>query len=127
MSATSAWHIQLFALATNAPVRWRLLSGNNRDMGRSLDEYDDPESCRMALKQLQVDAPDLIPRVRRLTPSSWQWEILLDDLPIASSGHPFDRLIRCEQGMAQFIANFATAPVGPTLMVSESRRWRVAG
>ena len=127
MNATSAWHIQLFSLATSAPIRWRLLSGNNRDMGRSLDEYDDVESCRIALKQLQVDAADLVPRVRRLTPSSWQWEITYDELPIASSGHPFDRLIRCEQGMRQFVAHFATAPIGSTLMVTESRRWRVAG
>jgi hypothetical protein len=126
MTETSAWHIQLFSLAVNAPVRWRLLSGNNRDMGRSLDEFDDVESCRVALKQLQVDAADLVARVRRLTPSSWQWEITLDEQPIASSGHPFDRLIRCEQGMTQFVTHFATAPIGATLMVSESRRWRAA-
>ena len=88
MNPTSAWHIQLFSLAASAPIRWRLLSGNNRDMGRSLDEYDDVESCRVALKQLQVDAADLVPRVRRLTPSSWQWEITYDELAIAELGPP---------------------------------------
>jgi len=127
VNASSAWHIQLFSTSVHAPVRWRLLSGNNRDMGRSADEFDDAESCRVALKQLQEDAAHLVPRVRRLTPSSWHWEITLDDVAIAGSGHPFDRLIRCEQGMTQFLTHFATAPIGATLMVSESRRWRVAG
>ena len=126
MSTPSAWHIQLFAQAANAPVRWRLLSGNNRDMGRGTDEFDDAESARVALKQLQVDAADLVPRVRRVSPSSWQWEIALDDIAIASAGHAFDRLIRCEQGMTQFLANFANAPIGNAVMLTESRRWRAA-
>lgn len=127
MSSTSAWHIQLFAQAANAPIRWRLLSGNNRDMGRGCDEFYDAESARVALKQLQVDAADLMPRVRRMSPSSWQWEILLDEVAVASAGHNFDRLIRCEQGMTQFLANFATAPIGNAVMLTESRRWRAAG
>lgn len=126
MTASSAWHIQLFAAAANSPIRWRLLSGNNRDMGRGTDEFDDAESARVGLKQLQVDAADLEPRVRRVSPSSWLWEIVLDEVPIASAGHSFDRLIRCEQGMTQFLTNFATAPIGAAVMLSESRRWRVA-
>jgi hypothetical protein len=126
MTASTAWHIQLFAMSANAPIRWRLLSGNNRDMGRGLEHFDDPETCRLALKQLQVDAADLRPRVRRLSPSSWQWEIVADEVPIAGSGHPFDRLIRCEQGMTQFLAHFSTAPVGNSLMLSEARRWGAA-
>lgn len=126
MTTPSAWHIQLFGAAANAPIRWRLLSGNNRDMGRGSDEFDDAESARVTLKQLQTDAGDLVPRVRRVSPSSWLWEIVLDDVPIAAAGHPFDRLIRCEQGMTQFLKNFATAPIGTGVMLTESRRWRVA-
>jgi hypothetical protein len=126
VSSSSAWHIQLFAQSASAPVRWRLLSGNNRDMGRGLDEFDDPESCGVALKQLQMDAAGLTPRVRRLTPSSWEWEIALDEVPIASAGHPFDRLIRCEQGMSQFLEHFPAALIGSAVMLTESRRWRAA-
>ena len=126
MTGPSAWHVQLFASGATAPVRWRLLSGNNRDMGRGVDQFDDAESCRLTLKQLQADAADLIPKVRRLSPSSWQWEIELDGVAIASAGHNFDRLIRCEQGMTQFIEHFATAPIGTALMLSDSRRWRTA-
>ena len=122
----SAWHVQLFASGATAPVRWRLLSGNNRDMGRGVDLFDDAEACRVALKQLQTDAADLLPKVRRLSPSSWQWEIVLDGVAVAAAGHTFDRLIRCEQGMTQFLEHFAAAPIGGGVMLSDSRRWRTA-
>jgi hypothetical protein len=124
--AETAWHVQLFGAAVTAPVRWRLLSGNNRDMGRGFGEFVDAETCRIAIKQLQADASELKARIQRVGPSSWQWQILTDVLVVAAAGHPFDRLIRCEQGMAQFLENFARAPIGPSVMFSDARRWRTA-
>jgi hypothetical protein len=126
MTASAAWHIQLFGTSASAPVRWRLLSGNNRDMGRGVEQFDDSEVCRIGIKQLQADAAELRARVRRVTPSRWHWEIVLDELVVAAAGHPFDRLIRCEQGMAQFLENFGAAPIGAVVMLSDARRWRTA-
>jgi hypothetical protein len=124
--SASAWHIQLFSTAANAPLRWRLLSGNNRDMGRGLEQYSDVHSCELAIKEFQANIEELVPRVRRVDPSQWIFQICWRDQPIAAAGHRFDRLIRCEQGMDQFLENFATAPVGGTVMLSDSRRWRTA-
>jgi uncharacterized protein YegP (UPF0339 family) len=123
---SSAWHIQLFSTAVSAPIRWRLLSGNNRDMGRSTEQYADAHACELAIKELQSNADELVAKVRRVDPSQWIFQIWWRDLPIAAAGHRFDRLIRCEQGMEQFLENFATAPVGATVMLSDSRRWRTA-
>jgi hypothetical protein len=126
MTAKSAWHIQLFSTAVDAPVRWRLLSGNNRDMGRGLELFGDVAAAELAIKELQSNADELVAKVRRVEPSQWIFEICWGELTAAVAGHGFDRLVRCQQGMEQFLANFATAPVGPSLMISDSRRWRSA-
>ena len=84
MSVASAWHVQLYGAAPNAPVRWRLLSANNRDMGRGSGYFDDAEACRLAVKQLQADAGELMARVRRVSPSKWEWEIVLRGVTVAS-------------------------------------------
>ena len=115
--------VQLYAATADAPVRWRLLSGNNRESGRGLDSYADVESCRIAIKELQRDALELERRIRRAEPNRWMWELQLDAVPVVMAAHPFDRLIRCEQAVGQFVALFADAVVNPVLVVTAARRW----
>ena len=124
MSVASAWHVQLYGTDPNSPVRWRLLSANNRDMGRGAGLFNYDEECRLAVKQLQADAAELAARTRRVGPSKWEWEIVLRDAAVATAGRSFDRQIRCEQSWSQFLAHFATAPIGENVMLSDSRRWR---
>ena len=116
-------HIQLFAQTGDSPVRWRLLSGNNREIGRGLVLFTDEEECRLAIKELQCDLGQLVSRIRPTPPNQWAWELRRADQPVAASGHAFDRLVRCERGLAQFIERMAEAPIASTVMVSEARRW----
>jgi hypothetical protein len=116
-------HVQLFSQTANAPVRWRLLSANNREIGRGVDEYPDAESCRVGVKVLQSIVDELDGIVRRTSSHEWAWQLRQDGQPIALSGRGFDRLIRCEQGLAQFLRSLRDAHIGPTLMVSDARRW----
>ena len=116
-------HIQLFAKDEFAPVRWRLLSGNNRELGRGTGEFSDSESCRLGIKHLQNIAADLEHGVHRSGSCNWTWALSLGGVLVASSGHRYDRLIRCRQGLAHFVVQFETCEVGPGLMVAASRRW----
>ena len=116
-------HVQLFARTANAPVRWRLLSGNNREAGRSADTYPDVESCRIGVKEVQATLDELDTIVRRTTSNEWAWQLVRAGQLVAVSGRGFDRLIRCEQGLAQFLHNIRQAEIGATLMVSHARRW----
>lgn len=119
-------HVQLFTTLTSAGIHWRLLSGNNRDVGRGQHAYLDVESAVVAIKQLQQLVTEFDQRVRRIATSRWRWELLLGEKLAITSGHAFDRQIRCEQGMVQFLAVFDLAPIGDGLMVSGSRRGRVS-
>lgn len=119
-----ASHVQLFSLTSTGRIHWRLLSGNNREMGRSVAGSADPESARLAVKQAQTALAEFEAKVRRVREHQWGWELLERGTPVISAGHLFDRMIRCEQGLAYFLDCFADAPVGAGLMVSGARRWR---
>src|SRR3954470_3472108 len=87
-------HIQLFAQDESSPVRWRLLSGNNRELGRGTEEFPDRESCCLSIKQLQAVRAELERTVQRTSSSSWIWLVALQGEVVAASGHRYDRLIR---------------------------------
>ena len=123
VTAPAGGHIQLFAADAGAPVRWRLLSGNNRDLGRGVAAHPDVESCVLAVKEMQARLTLLTPRVRRLTTGGWAWDLLDGTTPVASCGKRFDRSIRCEQGLDYFVTRLANATVRGPLMLSASRRW----
>jgi hypothetical protein len=116
-------HVQLFAATPNAPVRWRLLSGNNRDSGRGTETFADAETCRLAVKALQVAVDEAEPSLRRSTGNQWVWQVAHGGRVVAISGRGFDRLIRCEQGLAQFLEQLRDAQIGASLMISNARRW----
>lgn len=119
----AAGHVQLFTRTSDAPVRWRLLSGNNRETGRGVDTYPDVESCKVGIKDLQSTVEDLDASVRRTSTNEWAWQLLREGRVVAVSGRSFDRLIRCEQGLAHFLEHIREAEIGATVMVSHSRRW----
>jgi hypothetical protein len=117
-------HVQLFANTPSSPVRWRLLSGNNREIGRSVDEFADAETCRLAIKDLQNALDELTSSVRRTVSNEWTWELTRGTAPVAVSGpRGFDRMIRCKQGLSSFLLLVPDADIGTTSMVSHARRW----
>ena len=117
--------VQLFSIRIGDPVRWRLLSANNRECGRGVLQYADAESCRIAIKELQRDVHQYQRRVRRSEPNKWGWELLRADggQPVVASAHPFDRVIRCERSLELFVRETATAGVAEAVVYTASRRW----
>lgn len=119
----SGCHLQLFADTPTSTVRWRLLSGNNREIARGVESYTDAESCRIALKELQAIIDDLESVVRKTEAHRWTWQ-LSDRLgAVVTSAHHYDRLIRCQRGLDQARAELPLAGIGPGVMFSLARRW----
>jgi hypothetical protein len=115
--------VQLFAATATAPVQWRLLSGNNRDIGHGASEYRDIETCRLAVKELQHGVDDAQSSVRRTSTNQWCWQLTRNGVAVAVSAHGFDRLIRCEQGLDYFRAGIRDAEIAIVLLISGTRRW----
>jgi hypothetical protein len=104
-------------------VRWRLLSGNNRDMGRGALDYPDLESCVLGLKEIVHRIDALEKKIMPAGDNRWQWQMLLDDEVVAVSGHAFDRRVRCEMSSTRFmqLAPLADFRGGPTLRYPRTR------
>lgn len=116
-------HLQLFADTPASLVRWRLLSGNNREIARSVESYGDAEACRIALKELQVSVGGLSSLVRQTEVHRWVWQLADADGAVVTSAHQYDRLIRCQRGLDQARAELPIARIGPSVMFSLARRW----
>src|SRR5215475_13074445 len=96
-------HFHLYSSPTSGGVRWRLLGGNNRELGRGLLAYENAEACRAGLAQTITDLPTLVPAVMRVDHSHWGWRLRAGTLDVVGSGHPFDRRPRCEEACARFV------------------------
>jgi len=118
-----AGHVQLFAENDRGAVRWRLLSGNNRELGRGREAFADPEACRLVIKELQAETDQVVPAIRRVGSHSWSWQLMRGDQVVAEASHAYDRRIRCEQAMNQFASQLREAAIRPEIMLTHSRRW----
>jgi uncharacterized protein YegP (UPF0339 family) len=118
-------HFQLFATDGHAEIRWRLLSANNRELGRGVVAYPDAEACLLAIKQLLIALDDLQSRVRRKD-GLWQWVLLADNEHVVLGSHLFDRQVRCELAVSQFRSFARGAKPAEGVMLTGARRWNSA-
>ena len=93
-------------------VAWRIVSGNNREMGRSAVVFEDLASCLAGIEELQNADERLEPRMsldsRR---SHWWWSIGLDGQPVAMSSRGYDRGRECGASLAGFLKALPRATV----------------
>jgi hypothetical protein len=110
-------HFHLYSSPTSGGVRWRLLGGNNRELGRGMLAYEDAEACRVGLARTLTELPTLVPAVMRVDHSHWGWRLRAGSLDVVGSGHPFDRRPRCEEACARFVELAPHASVRDVLTV----------
>jgi hypothetical protein len=118
----SGAHFQIYGASPRSPLRWRLLSGNNRDIGRSADEFPNVVACHRAIDAVRWGLNDLDIALRRVG-HEWTWLLLQADVPVVLAGHNYDRKIRCERALQQFVERAVLAPISANVIVSTSRRW----
>jgi hypothetical protein len=125
--STRAGHVQLFSNFASAPIRWRLLSGNNRDIGRGVKDFADAETCRVGIKELQTNLHELRSRLVRAQDSAWSWQLLDGDVAVVLASAHFDRQIRCEQALDGFRSMLEHASISEDVMISSKRRRPAVG
>ena len=112
----------LYWTPTSGGVRWRLLSGNNRELGRGLLAYPTAEACRAGLARTLLELPSLVPAVMRVDHCHWGWWLRAGILDVVGSGHPYDRRPRCEEACARFATLAPDASVRDAVTVMPYRR-----
>jgi hypothetical protein len=90
-------------------VSWRLLGGNNRELGRSAQVFSGLEACHLSALDVQQRVSMATPELRsEAATGRWTWQLRLDGEPVAIAGRAYLRLRECQYNLAQFIA-FAPA------------------
>jgi hypothetical protein len=116
-------HFQLFAADDRSDIRWRLLSANNRELGRGCEAYGTAENCLLAIKHLIGQLDELVPSIRRREGNLWQWSLVIASVPIVIGGHPYDRQVRSQEAASRFLRDARDARVGERISLTGARRW----
>ncbi|MDQ2837484.1 MAG: hypothetical protein M3Y42_13695 [Actinomycetota bacterium] len=117
-------HFQLYRSSIASPVRWRLLGGNHRPIGRSPLDFPDVAECLLSLAELVRRLPELDGHLGRVPGNQWSWRLSHLGTEVAIAAHPYDRQIRCLHAQTQFRQRAATARIDEAVMINASRRWR---
>ena len=117
-------HFQMYAHGTKPPVRWRLVSDNNRELGRGQVEYDDVESCRLGVKQFVYRLGEVSGGLVEAGPNRWRWQAVLDGVVVAQSSHTFDRRNRCGSARLAFLQLAPVARLRNEVLDIDTRAYR---
>ena len=96
-------------------VVWRLVGGNNRELGRGPAPFPGHAACYEAIERLKrlIDRATPIVAVGRST-SAWGWRLEVEGERIAMAGRSYLRQRECQYSLAHFIAAVPSARIsGP--------------
>ncbi|HET9653867.1 MAG TPA: hypothetical protein VFP72_00805 [Kineosporiaceae bacterium] len=92
---------------------WRLLGGNNRELGRSARVLPSTADCRAAIETVQRRIRDLTPAVlTEPVANRWTWRLDLDGAAVVVASRPYHRQREAQYNLGQFLACAAEAEVG---------------
>jgi hypothetical protein len=94
---------------------WRLLSNNNRDLGRAASIFEDVDGCLVAVEHLRRNAGHTTPVSLRAGRADWTWRVQIDQVPVAVSSRRYQRRVQAEYACGVFLGLVETAAVMNTV------------
>lgn len=102
--------------STAPAVAWRLLGGNNHELGRSIPAYPSLASAVEAVRFLQLHLDEIESALAPSTVTSrWGWRITLAGAAVAASGRWYQREREARYNLEQFLIAAPTAQVVDSL------------
>jgi hypothetical protein len=86
-----------------AGATWRLLSNNNRDLGRAVSIFEDVDGCLVAVGHLRRNAARATPVSMRAGRADWTWRVQVDQIPVAVSSRRYQRRVQAEYACGVFL------------------------
>ena len=111
-------------------VLWRLLSSNNRELGRSQMLHADHAMSVEDLLHLKRNIERVEPVITHAEYGvEWHWALLLDGAQVARSSRGYERLRECHYSLEQFLTALPSAAVldDPARMVRQRREHAIPG
>jgi hypothetical protein len=82
---------------------WRLLSNNNRDLGRAVSIFEGVDGCLVAVEYLRRNAGRATPVSLRAGRADWTWRVQVDQVPVAVSSRRYQRRVQAEYACGVFL------------------------
>jgi hypothetical protein len=103
---------------------WRLLSSNNRELGRSAATFLDLDAAVESVDRVRhaLSCSELF-TVRVSAPARWRWELHLEDAVVACGSRTYQRLRECQSSADGFRACLTDAAIQahPSQLVHQRR------
>jgi uncharacterized protein YegP (UPF0339 family) len=90
-------------------VAWRLLSNNNRDLGRAPAAFATEPECLAAIAALRREAAGAPRVVYRADRGMWSWRLRAQNTEVAVSPRLYQRHLQAEAACALFVGLVANA------------------
>lgn len=90
---------------------WRLLSGNNRELGRGASAHETELGCLAAITRSQIRAELCVTLVGARPTGQWWWQLELDGERIAVAGRVYQRQRECRYNLGQFLLALPVARI----------------
>ena len=101
---------------------WRMLGGNNRELGRGASVHATEQKCLAEMTRVQAESGRSVSFVGLQPSGLWSWQLELDGTPIAVAGRSYRRQRECRYNLEQFMLIWAAAVVpSPTQLMVEDR------
>jgi hypothetical protein len=101
---------------------WRMLGGNNRELGRGATVHSTEVGCLAAMSRAQVDAARSTSFIGLQATGLWWWQLELGGAPVAVAGRSYRRQRECRYNLDQFLLTWSSAVVpAPSDRVVEDR------
>lgn len=97
--------------ALTALVGWRLIGGNNRELGRGAHPIESIIKAHQAIHQAQLAFAQHEVRMLLHPVTGWGWHILVAGERVAVSSRGYQRQRECDYGLEKFRLYFPTARV----------------
>jgi hypothetical protein len=82
---------------------WRLLSNNNRDLGRAATIFSDVDLCAAAVERLRRFGDQAVATSMRDGRADWTWRVQVDQIAVAVSSRRYHRRVQAEYASAVFL------------------------
>jgi hypothetical protein len=105
------YHVSSADAPLSPRVSWRLLSSNNRDLGRAAITFPDVPSCQLMIRRLQLLVAEAATVQLRAGRVDWSWRVRLDGADVAVSSRTYQRRIQAESACAIFLSLVPDATV----------------
>ncbi|BCJ70670.1 hypothetical protein CS0771_02140 [Catellatospora sp. IY07-71] len=103
-----------------AGVTWRLLSSNNRDLGRSGTGFPDVDACLRAVDEVRAAVTEVEPVIHRVSRLAWAWRLDAAPGAVAIASRAYQRRVQAQTACDLFLRLAATAPVTPEVRQSRT-------